>query len=75
MRFSNIAYNLISKYSNFHKHIQCRQTTKFGAQEIKLFHIIWKLLRMLWYLTGGKCTQLSLGVAFLVLWQTFMYVS
>ena len=37
---SNIAQNFISTNSNFNKHVQCRQTAKFCAHEIKYFHSI-----------------------------------
>jgi len=32
---SNIAYNMIFTNLSVHEHVQCRQTTKFRAHEIK----------------------------------------
>jgi len=32
---NNTSYNLKSANSSVHEHVQCRQTTKFGAHEMK----------------------------------------
>jgi len=38
LHLSNIAYNLKSAYLSVHEHVQCCQSTKFRAHEMKWFH-------------------------------------